>query len=129
MDICDRMKQDPRECQQVCKSILVILLNNNSKRLLLCIQMIEIISKNGDLNFHRYLATKKFAETFLKVLERKRGKGFKHKFFTKELKKRWDQIEETLLYLIQLWADTFMMKEDEFPGFQIVYRQLRKEKV
>ena len=28
-----------------------------------------------------------------------------------------------------MWADTFMMKEDKFPGFQQLYRQLRKEKV
>ena len=45
------------------------------------------------------------------------------------MKKRWDQIEDLLLYLIQLWADTFMMMEDEYPGFQMVYRQLRKEQV
>ncbi len=34
-----------------------------------------------------------------------------------------------MLYLIQLWADTFMMKEDHFPGFQLTYRMLRKEGV
>ena len=34
-----------------------------------------------------------------------------------------------MLSLIQLWADTFMMYEDRFPGFQHVYRQLRKESV
>ena len=34
-----------------------------------------------------------------------------------------------MLSLIQLWADTFMMYEDKFPGFQIIYRQLRKEGV
>ena len=33
------------------------------------------------------------------------------------------------MYMIQLWADTFMMLEDEYPGFQTVYRQLRKEAV
>ena len=38
------------------------------------------------------------------------------------MKKRWDQIEELILYLNQLWADTFMMMEDEYPGFQLVYR-------
>ena len=34
-----------------------------------------------------------------------------------------------LLGLIQIWADTFMMKEDQFPGFMLIYRQLRKEGV
>lgn len=28
-----------------------------------------------------------------------------------------------------MWADTFMMKEDQFPGFLVIYRQLRKEGV
>ena len=31
------------------------------------------------------------------------------------------------LYLIQLWADTFMMHEDEFPHIMKTYRLLRKE--
>jgi hypothetical protein len=66
---------------------------------------------------------------FLKLLDRKRGKGIKHRFYNKDMKKRWTQIEIILLYLIQLWADTFMMKEDEYPGFQIVYRQLRKDQI
>lgn len=29
--------------------------------------------------------------------------------------------------MIQLWADTFMMHEDEFPNIMQTYRQLRKE--
>lgn len=28
-----------------------------------------------------------------------------------------EKVEEQTLYLVQLWADTFMMKEDQFPGF------------
>lgn len=79
--------------------------------------------------FHRYIGTKSFAPVFLKLLERKRGKSIKSKFYTKEMKKRWELIENLLLYLIQLWADTFMMREDEFPGFQIVYRKLRFENI
>jgi hypothetical protein len=68
------------------------------------------------------MATKQYAAVLLKLLERRRGKGLKHKFWSKEVKKRWDVIEDTLLYMIQLWADAFMMLEDEYPGFQIVYR-------
>ena len=34
-----------------------------------------------------------------------------------------------MLTLLQLWADTFMMHEDKYPGFQQTYRQLRKEGV
>lgn len=29
--------------------------------------------------------------------------------------------------MIQLWADTFMMHEDEFPYIMSTYRQLRQE--
>ena len=42
---------------------------------------------------------------------------------------RREQTENQLLSLIQIWSDTFMMKEDQFPGFQTIYRQLRKEGV
>jgi hypothetical protein len=62
--------------------------------------LIEICSINGNLEFHKYLGTKSFVPIFLKLLERKRGKGIKHKFYQKEMKKRWDQIEELLLHLI-----------------------------
>ena len=122
MEVCDKIKQSTKECQRACKQILAILQSNNSKRILLCVELIEIVSKNGNLNFHRYLATKQYARVLLKILERRRGKGLKHKFWSKDVKKRWDRIEDILLYLVQLWADAFMMLEDEYPGFQIVYR-------
>ena len=48
---------------------------------------------------------------------------------TKQVKMRWEKAENQLLYLIQLWADTFMMHEDQYPGFLKVYRTLRKEGV
>jgi hypothetical protein len=38
-------------------------------------------------------------------------------------------IEDKLLYLIQLWFDTFMMHEDEFKEIIALYKQLRKEGV
>ena len=103
--------------------ILQILDCSNSKRVILCLQLVEVCSKNGNLQFHKYIGTKHFVPTFLKLLERKRGKNkLKYKFYPKDMKKRWDQIEDLILYLIQLWADTFMMMEDEYPGFQMVYR-------
>jgi len=42
---------------------------------------------------------------------------------------RRQTLENKILYLIQLWADTFMMYEDSFPHFLSVYRMLRKEGV
>ena len=46
---------------------------------------------------------------------------------SKVLKDRWRRVEDKTLELIQLWADTFMMYEDDFKYFQLVYRQLRAE--
>lgn len=129
MELTDRIKSNIKECGSCCRTILQVLQSNNSKRILLAVELLELCSKNGDLNFHKYIGTKKFAYAFLKVLERRRGKGIKHKFYSKDVKKRWDKIEEVLLYLIQLWADTFMMMEDDYPGFQVAYRQLRFENV
>ena len=42
---------------------------------------------------------------------------------------RREQTETQLLAVVQMWADTFMMEEDDFPGFMTIYRQLRKESV
>jgi hypothetical protein len=39
----------------------------------------------------------------------------------------WRELEDKVLGLIQLWADTFMMQEDKFPAFMKAYRELRKE--
>lgn len=100
MELTDRIKTNIKECGSCCRTILVVLETNNSKRILLAVELLELCSKNGDLNFHKYIGTKKFSTVFLKLLERKRGKGIKHKFYTKDVKKRWDKIEEMLLYLI-----------------------------
>lgn len=37
------------------------------------------------------------------------------------------QVEDKILYLIQLWADTFMMHQEEFKNIHEAYRILRKE--
>ena len=100
MELTDRIKANIKECGATCRSILTVLQSNNSKRILLAVELLELCSKNSDLNFHKYIGTKKFSGVFLKLLERKRGKGIKHKFYTKDVKRRWDKIEEQLLYLI-----------------------------
>eukprot|EP01022_Parablepharisma_sp_SALTPOND_P003845 TRINITY_DN115_c0_g2_i1.p1 TRINITY_DN115_c0_g2~~TRINITY_DN115_c0_g2_i1.p1 ORF type:complete len:416 (+),score=55.69 TRINITY_DN115_c0_g2_i1:339-1586(+) len=50
-------------------------------------------------------------------------------FASIESKARRQTLENKILYLIQLWADTFMMYEDKFPHFLSTYRTLRKEGV
>mmetsp|Transcript_34586 Transcript_34586/g.52912 ORF Transcript_34586/g.52912 Transcript_34586/m.52912 type:complete len:107 (+) Transcript_34586:39-359(+) len=62
MEISDKMKGSLKESKEGCRKILLILKTNNSKRILLCLELVEVCSKNGNLNFHRFLGTKGFAE-------------------------------------------------------------------
>ena len=39
----------------------------------------------------------------------------------------WRPVEDKVLGMVQLWADTFMMQEDKYPLFMSTYRELRKE--
>lgn len=41
----------------------------------------------------------------------------------------WRGVEDRVLALVQLWADTFMMQEDAYPVYMRAYRELRKEGV
>eukprot|EP00826_Nyctotherus_ovalis_P046345 TRINITY_DN5228_c0_g1_i1.p1 TRINITY_DN5228_c0_g1~~TRINITY_DN5228_c0_g1_i1.p1 ORF type:complete len:353 (+),score=85.16 TRINITY_DN5228_c0_g1_i1:525-1583(+) len=50
-------------------------------------------------------------------------------FNSVESKARRLTVENKILLLIQLWADTFMMYEDEYPYFMSTYRELRKQGV
>jgi hypothetical protein len=61
MEILDRIKQKKKDCQIACLEILKILRENNSRRILLCLEMVEIFSKNGNLEFHKYIGTTKFS--------------------------------------------------------------------
>ena len=129
MELTDRIKASRQDCIAACRGIIKVFKTDKSRRILLAVQLLELCSKNGNLQFHRYCATQEFAKTLAKLLERKRGKSFAAKFYNKEKKRRWDKIEAMLLYLIQLWADAFIMHEDEYPGFQWIYRLLRKEQI
>ena len=94
MDLIDRIKANKKDCMLASRAVLKVLKGDKSKRILLALQLLEIASKNGDLNLHRYLSTTEFLKVFLKLLERKRGKAFfKHMADTKETKRRWDTIE------------------------------------
>jgi len=92
--------------------------------------LLEIISKNGSIRVHEHLTQKKFLDNFMTLLKRRRGKAGilskKEKGINKVFK---EKAEEKALYLIQLWADTFMMHQDRFSGVHNVYKQLRMEGV
>lgn len=90
---------------------------------------------------------KVFLESFMTLLKRRRGKSGlfkigkgikKDKAWTCnkvefQMTKKWKwyvgMAEEKALYLIQLWADTFMMHQDRFAGVHEWYKQLRLESV
>ena len=105
-------------CKEAVKSIFNVLKIDNSKSLWQLVQLIEMCSKNTNVLFHKCLSTDAFVEAFLASLKRVRGK---HKVVAtlekKDAKIRWSKAENQLLGLIQIWADTFMMREDDFPGF------------
>lgn len=109
--------------------MLHFLKHKNHKIVKLTLELMEICSKNGNLQFHKNLSTQEFSDQFLVLLKRRRGKTglFAKKLESTEKKIQWFKVEEQVLSLIQLWADTFMMYEDKFPGFQLTYRLLRKE--
>lgn len=88
--------------------------------------MLEILSKNGSLVFHQYLAEEAFMKEFMKTFKLCRGKaGFFSRFETKSKRDMREKTEHHALYLLQLWADTFMMHQETYPGFQKYYRELK----
>lgn len=66
------------------------------------------------MNFHMEWARKENQKVLLKLLKKRRGK---QSFFKKLIsdKDSWKAIEDKILWMIQIWADTFMMHEDQFP--------------
>lgn len=78
--------------------------------------MLEVLSKNGSLKFHEFMAREDFMAEFIKCVRVVRGKGgFFSKFETKAKRELREKMEDQALYMLQLWADTFMMYQDEYP--------------
>ena len=131
LEITDRIKVNKEEAKICCTELLKVFKQKNLQRLKWSVELLDIISKNGTEFFLMIIArTELFHEEFLLILKSKRGKtGLKDKVLSKQKKQTLDEVQEKLLALIQLWADTFIMHEDKFPLFQKTYRLLRKEGV
>jgi hypothetical protein len=80
------------------------------------------------MRFLYELNNKKLVEALMKVLTSRRERTKKPKS-SKPVDKLKIQVEDKILYLIQLWADTFMMHQEEFKNIHELYRILRKEGV
>ena len=124
LELSDRIKETPQSCAELAKEILRLSSSDNSIVLQQLVQVIEFCSKNGNVLFLKALSTRVFEQPFLKMLMIKRGKmnKVKLKLMKQQVRMRREQTENQLLALVQMWADTFMMKEDDFPSFLAVYR-------
>ena len=74
MEITDRIKQSQKECKAVTRSMLEKLKTKASKTahivVKLTLELMEVCSKNGNLQYHKEIASKEFADTFLVLLKR-----------------------------------------------------------
>lgn len=129
LEIADEMDKEKEQTKEICESILENLKSSDVKRRLKTIYFLEILVKNCKMRFHYFLFSKKFCKTLLKILAKRRGKNnFLNSLISKK-KEYQKEIEDRILFLIQLWFDTFMLHEDEFKNIVEVYKTLRKESI
>ena len=57
-------------CRKVTEAMLQFLKHKNHKIVKLTLELMEICSKNGNLQFHKNLATQEFSDQFLLLLKR-----------------------------------------------------------
>ena len=124
LELSDRIKETPQSCAELAKEILRLSSSDHSIVLQQLVQIIEFCSKNGNVLFLKALSTRVFEQPILNMLKIKRGKmnKVKLKLMKQQIRMRREMTENQLLALVQMWADTFMMKEDDFPAFLSVYR-------
>lgn len=82
----------------------------------------EILVKNCQMGFHRILFIPKFCENILRILAKRRKKPEIFNTLVSGNKMRQEEIENRLLFLVQLWFDTFMLHEDMFKPIINIYK-------
>lgn len=126
LEIADRANNNYKELREGIQCLMLHFQNSDSTIILQAVRVLEIFVKNCNERFHREVSNKDFQNQLMKLLKFRRKKAnIFEKMTCKE--KNWNQIEDKVLYIIQLWADTFMMHEDEFPYIMQNYKELRKE--
>jgi len=130
LEVADRINSSKQECREAAQAITKVLGCGNGVVTKNTIDLLESLIKNCNQRFQYEMCNKKFVEVVLKLLKKKRGKagGFWGKIIS-DSDENLPYIEKKLVYLVQLWADTFMMHEDEFKPIIECYRLLRKEGV
>lgn len=129
LDIGDKMNSSNSHAVTAVKSIISLLNSKEKYKRWYTILLIECLVKNCNMRFHYELLSKPFCKTILKILQKRRGvKQMFNNLVSKDSHVQ-RQIEDKVLYLIQLWYDTFMMDEGEFKEIIGCYKTLRKEGV
>lgn len=129
LEIADRANSNKPECLEVIKSLTKCLGKSNPKVVVNTLQLLETLCKNCNMRFLYELNNKKLVDALMKVIVRRRDRA---KYGTKASKTSNPlkiDAEDRVLYLIQLWADTFMMHQSEFRNIHEAYRNLRKDGV
>eukprot|EP01016_Furgasonia_blochmanni_P037846 TRINITY_DN4500_c0_g1_i3.p1 TRINITY_DN4500_c0_g1~~TRINITY_DN4500_c0_g1_i3.p1 ORF type:complete len:679 (+),score=146.98 TRINITY_DN4500_c0_g1_i3:146-2182(+) len=126
LEISDRMNKNKSECREAIDTMIRLFKSSKSRVIYNTILVLDCFVKNCQMRFHYEVTSKRFQEALLRLLKRKRGKAGLFDSMFKD-KKLWEKIETKVLYLIQLWADTFMMHQDDFKPLFDTYKQLRQE--
>jgi len=129
LEIADRANATKPECNEAIKSIAKCLGKSNMKIVLNTLQLLETMCKNCNQRFLYELNNKKLIDAMLKILQRRRDKAKYGTKITKSSNQLKADAEDRTLYLLQLWADTFMMHQSEFRNIHDAYRNLRKDSV
>jgi hypothetical protein len=129
-EMINSMKRNTEQTKVICGSIYYNLKSSNSERRLKTVYFLEILAKNSDPIFHVNLFTPHFCKVLLRILAKRRKKRFQFfNYLISSNKSRQNEIENRLLFLIQVWYDTFMLYNKEFFNILNVYKTLRKEGV
>jgi hypothetical protein len=130
IEIASRIVDNTKDMVIGLREIDRLMTKGKVKRKYFALLLVEICSKNGNIKLHEQLTKKRFLDSFMTLLKIKRGKkgilSKKEKGMNKYYK---EKAEIKALYLIQLWADTFMMHQDRFKGVHECYKLLRQEGV
>ncbi|OMJ92014.1 hypothetical protein SteCoe_5331 [Stentor coeruleus] len=128
LEIADMMNSRRRYCLEGIEYFKQLLKSTDLKTIDLTMTLLETCVKNCNVNFHRYVCTRDMMPNIVQLLKRRRKKlNLVEKLAGIYKNQGWRKIEDRVLAMVQLWADTFMMQEDTYPAFMRVYRELRQD--
>ncbi|OMJ84938.1 hypothetical protein SteCoe_13844 [Stentor coeruleus] len=128
LEIADMMNSRRRYCLEGIEYFKQLLKSTDLKTIDLTMTLLETCVKNCNVHFHRYVCTRDMMPSIAQLLKRRRKKlNLVEKLAGIYKNPGWRKIEDRVLAMVQLWADTFMMQEDTYPAFMRVYRDLRQD--